>query len=312
MPNNRIFYAVQALNIGGTWMQGVQSVGITTNFNLEQVFEMGQLGIYENIQNIPEIEVTAEKVLDGHALLYHAAGAGNPGDIVSSTSGTADVVLAIYDDTKTAANGAASYAVQCTGMRVSAISYTFPVAANATESITLVGNHKTWTPVDGPADAEFPDITGSLETPEGTGHVFRRQDFSNTSVIPGDVGANNLQSITVSADIGRENLFKLGQFAPYAKYATFPVTTKCDIEVISIEGDQVEGDANNPVYSAAGDKEIVVVFCNTVRKITIDLGTKNRLTSVNYSGADTGGGNATSTYSYQGFNYFEVEHTTCT
>ena len=60
--NNRIFYAIQALGIEAaaddvgvegagaiTWMKGVQSVGITTNFNLEQVFELGQLAIFENI-----------------------------------------------------------------------------------------------------------------------------------------------------------------------------------------------------------------------------------------------------------------------
>jgi hypothetical protein len=38
----------------------------------------------------------------------------------------------------------------------------------------------------------------------------------------------------------------------------------------------------------------------------IDLGTKNKLTSVNYTGGDTGGGNATITYSYQTFNYLKV------
>jgi hypothetical protein len=74
MATNRIFYAVQALGIDPVdtgqhadikWLHGVQSVGITTNFNLEQAFELGQLAIYENIENVPEIEVTVERVLDG-------------------------------------------------------------------------------------------------------------------------------------------------------------------------------------------------------------------------------------------------------
>ena len=56
MPNNRVFYAVQAVGIapfGSTTyatVHGLQSVGITTTFNLEQVFELGQLAIYENIE----------------------------------------------------------------------------------------------------------------------------------------------------------------------------------------------------------------------------------------------------------------------
>jgi hypothetical protein len=303
---NRIFYAVQAIKIGTTWVHGVQSVGITTNFNLEQVFEMGQLGIYENIQNIPEIEVTAEKVLDGRTLLFEAAGGAQGKDIVAATSGTVPVRLAIYEDTNTSASGAtASYAVLCTGMRISAVSYTFPVAGNATESITLVGNSKTWDTTGG---ATFPPITGDLEA--AVGHVFRRQDFSRTSasIIPTDQVKGRIQSVTASADIGRENIFELGYFAPYTKYATFPVTTKCDIEVVSTEGDKIAGDPTTPIYKS-GDKRIVLRANNGSTSIEIDLGSGNRLTSVNYTGADTGGGNATSTYSYQGFNYFKVTAT---
>ena len=46
MANNRVFYACQAVVIGDTGslnsrtIHGVQSVGITTNFNLEQAFEL--------------------------------------------------------------------------------------------------------------------------------------------------------------------------------------------------------------------------------------------------------------------------------
>jgi hypothetical protein len=36
------------------------------------------------------------------------------------------------------------------------------------------------------------------------------------------------------------------------------------------------------------------------------LGKNNRLTSVNYSGGDTGGGNVTVTYSFTGYNTFYV------
>jgi len=309
MANNRIFYAVQALSIGGEYARGVQSVGITTNFNLEQVFEMGQLGIYENIQNIPEIEVTAEKVIDGAKLLYNLAGAAAGQDIVAATSGTVPIVLSIYNDTKTAANGTSAYNVTCTGMRVSAISYTFPVAGNATESITLVGNSKTWATSGGSAD--FPDITGTLQTPSGA--VFRRQHFSATlaSTLPAKLTGAKIQSVAASADIGRENIFELGYFAPYTKYATFPVTTKCDIEIVSTSGDQVTGNATTAVYAGDtdGDQQIVLRAHNGTKQLVIDLGTKNRLTSVNYAGADTGGGNATSTYSYQGFNFFTVSLT---
>ena len=38
----------------------------------------------------------------------------------------------------------------------------------------------------------------------------------------------------------------------------------------------------------------------------LDLGNKNKLTSVSYSGGDTGGGNATVTFSYSTFNDLTV------
>jgi hypothetical protein len=88
--NNRTYYATHAVALGKKdadptaaitnaasqantirAASGVQSVGVNTTFNLEQVFQLGQLEIYENIENIPDVEVTIEKALDGHALIQH-------------------------------------------------------------------------------------------------------------------------------------------------------------------------------------------------------------------------------------------------
>ena len=83
--NYRIFYAIQQIafaregavgNSSFKEAHGVQSVGITTTFNLEQAFELGQLAIYENIEGIPDIEVTIEKVLDGYPPIYCLATRG--------------------------------------------------------------------------------------------------------------------------------------------------------------------------------------------------------------------------------------------
>ena len=71
--NNRIFYACQQVGLkpdgdrtnAFAALHGVQSVGITTNFNLEQVFQLGQLAVYEDVEEVPDIEVSVERVLDG-------------------------------------------------------------------------------------------------------------------------------------------------------------------------------------------------------------------------------------------------------
>ena len=76
--NNRLFYGVTAVGVAATGgvfkaVSGVQSVGIDTTFNLEQVYQLGQLSIYQNVENIPNVEVTIERVMDGTALAQHLA-----------------------------------------------------------------------------------------------------------------------------------------------------------------------------------------------------------------------------------------------
>jgi len=83
MANNRIYYAIQQVELGHAGgkeaVHGLQSAGITTNFNLEQVFELGQLSIYQNVEGIPDIEVALNKVLDGYPLIYVLATEGGTG-----------------------------------------------------------------------------------------------------------------------------------------------------------------------------------------------------------------------------------------
>ncbi len=61
----------------------------------------------------------------------------------------------------------------------------------------------------------------------------------------------------------------------------------------------VSGNAPNLV-----DRSIIIKD-NAVT--VINLGSKNKLSSVSYSGGDTGGGNSTVTYSYSNFNDLTVQ-----
>ena len=180
LSNDRVFYATQAVSIAPTGQEvgdygprdiahGVQSIGITTNFNLEQVFELGQLEIYENVEGIPDVEVTMEKVLDGYPLLYHMAtkGAGTAADPSIDPEATGkflprskkrcDVRLAIYEEDQgnnaaaaapnsrqTASASGQATEVYLESMFINSISYSVPVDGPATESVTFVGNNKQW------------------------------------------------------------------------------------------------------------------------------------------------------------------------
>jgi hypothetical protein len=357
MSNNRIYYAIQQVELGTastkTAAHGVQTVGLTTNFNLEQVFELGQLAIYQNVEGIPEIEVTINKVLDGYPLVYVLAtekGSEIANDLVATgpdlpgrQNARVDMRLSIYPDTVVSANGnpVVGGVVKCKGMYVSSVTYTFPVDGNFTEDVTLVGNEKIW--ADTGTTGRF---TNNDDVPNAATGVNRRQHLDMSASrfpveIPGigSDGANgtagdgvgfdvHFQNITVSVDLGREAINELGSFAPYHRYVTFPVSVTSEFTVLATTGDGINA-SEEGYYTAANINNVSnatvatgnesactprfnlrdqKIFLQTCEGTKVYLGEKNKLTSVNYSGGDTGGGNVNVTYSYQTFNDFVVAH----
>ena len=345
MANNRVFYACQAVAIAPNLVaathtntqlaQGVQSVGITTNFNLEQAFELGQIQIYENIEGLPDVEVTMEKVLDGEPLLYHLATSdASVNSLVGRSARRCCVSLGIFDEGRDVISGAAPTEVYMSGMYVSNISYTLPTDGNATESITLVGNHKEWVLNDPSHNISSADIKllgkdivnqhpagpvnlgartiGSGVPPSG---IQRREDVDlSTSILPttinGTVGSaagngNNsnvhIQNFTCSTDFSREDILELGRKAPYFRATAFPIEVTCEFEVIAVSGDFISCEE-----SAEANTSEDQILMKLATGTSFDLGAKNRLSSVTYGGGDAGGGNATITYSYTNFNDLKI------
>ena len=344
MANNRIFYACQAVFIGktghtpaapasaGRFMQGVQSVGITSNFTLDQAFELGQIEIYENSEEVADIEVTIEKVLDGKPLLYgQACGNSIKTNMVAAGKNRSDVYLGVYADTVSSTDSESVGAVvQCSGMYISSVSYTYPTDGAATESITLVGNDKYWSdnlntgvinpdtsygasPATGLDGSDASDGASNGSATNGSGLVRRQKVDIANSTIPAEISAPmgttssdkskgfHISSISISADFGRESILELGSFGPYHRYAGYPIEVTAEFEVTAVSGDlvNVSGTAENLT-----DRTIII---KDDAGHIIDLGTKNKLSSVSYSGGDTGGGNATCTYSYSTFNDLKVD-----
>ena len=151
MSNRRIFYACQAVGIAPDYstdfqeVRGLQSVGINTTFNLQQVFEIGMISIYENIEGVADVEITLEKVLDGFPLLYHLGTQGaTSATLVGRSNQKAVLALSITDDTQEAASGVPSSTCVVSGCFVSQVSYKIGIDANVTESVTMVANNKVW------------------------------------------------------------------------------------------------------------------------------------------------------------------------
>lgn len=350
MPaNNRIYYASQAVLLqpqnadgtsvfgnGSSWYapQGLQSVGMTTNFSLQPVFQLGQLELYENLENVPEVEVTLNKVLDGTPTLFAMCMCGSTGIANASGKELVDLVnnrvnfrLGIWPDTVTATTGNATHYVDCSGMYLSRFSYTFPVDANATEEISLVGNNKVWGSGSPMTVNEFDPSNNKSPTAPGVVRRYSLDYTSTGSVLPtGTAGIPvpsgrtlnrpYVQSVTLSADLGREAINELGAMAPYFRYVNFPLEVRSEFQVTASDGDKV--DANDfsgntgcgQNYQNVQDKTVKIRVCagtgSQTGALTLDLGGKNKLTSVNYTGGDTGGGNATITYSFQTYNKFKM------
>lgn len=169
--NKRIIYATQGIALGdmgatgvvdswgasdgGTFvgsgkmivMHGVQSIGVNTNFSLDPVKEIGQLSIYENVEEIPDIEATIERVLDGYTLAYHAATVtSSDPTLTGRQNARADLRMVVGLDTDSAVSSGDNLAAElyCSGMYWSSYSLNMPTEGNFTESLTLVGNNKKW------------------------------------------------------------------------------------------------------------------------------------------------------------------------
>ena len=379
--NNRVFYATQAVAVGdigatavidsyvgdgsvidgeGNVMiaHGLQSIGVTTNFNLEQIFELGQLSLYENLEEVPDIEVTFEKLLDGYSLIYHlgTVDSTNP-TLTGRSNARADVRMVVgYDTEASVQTGGTNSGVAelyCSGMYVSSVAYNLSTDGTFTESTTFVGNDKQWltgedtggllTGTNGAIDAAFATTVFGNDAPVSDDNsVMRRQNVvigsagktlgntafrtvvpnfiegantvgtgvfgpggtglrSNASYISTDAGPY-LNSVSISVDLGREDIQQLGKKAPYYRFVSFPVDVTCDIEVTAIGGDNIDAaeEANN-----LSDHSIQFVLDDST---VLQLGNKNKLASVSYGGGDAGGGNATITYSMTNSNDLAVMH----
>tara|TARA_R100001377_G_scaffold85325_1_gene71620 strand:- start:1385 stop:2473 length:1089 start_codon:yes stop_codon:yes gene_type:complete len=344
MTNRRTYWAVEALSTGvhgasaglvenSDYLPGVQSVGLTTNFNLEQIFQLGQLEIYQDLEEVPDVEITVERAMDQFTCLYGRAmdpAAPNAVNISGDQNNQVDVFFSVGDDANENINDADLLAVAyCSGMFCSSASFNFGTDGFFTESISLVGNHKIWN--QAPAAANIPTGGPKLLNID-TGNVAKRQKFAFLSAgVPTpleDLSVDNnvsaltnthaVSSVSVSVDFGREEMNTLGSRQPYHRYVTFPVEVTCDIEAYVTDAANMIADAHPENNNTTENAIKFGVFADAVNNVedggagvrfhAWDLGAKNRLQSVTWNGLDTGGTNATITYSYRNFNKLDYTY----
>ena len=291
--SNRIFYASQAVSIAGTPVQGAQSVTIATTYKVDKYNQLGHTSVLNSVAMAPEVEVTITKNLDGSATMFGQYGSTLVG--LANTQHT--IKVGVGDDT--ALQVASGSAIQMTGMYLKSVKYAMQIEGAFTEECSFVGGDKT--------------LTGTVNAPGTSGaKVLTRRNFSG-STLPSEVTSSKIQSVSISADLGREALYELGNPVAFFRAPTFPAEITCEISVLAQDSAeevafaQASESGCSPVDLPV-EQSISIVLCDagSGSGYVFNLGSKCILQSVNYSGGDTGGGNVTITYSYTTSNSLTV------
>src|SRR6056300_183787 len=282
---DRVYFASHGLAIDGTVVQGAQSVGISMTFNNLQAFQLGNLSIYDNIVTDGECTISATKNLDGNALMF---GGGNVGDY-----GTTEykITVASQDDEE-GLDGSGATSTTITGAFLSSLGYNFPVDGWATEEISWVADNKSV------------ESSGLAAITTTTGTAAFRHHVTWSGVLSG----YNVTNISINTDFAREALFKLGQFNPYYRFASFPIEITVEFTYNNTSIDQTELDLTSEDCTTTnfGKEDISVFVCDAgggssdAKYSFVASGCV--LSSVNQEGGGTDGGNATTTVTYTTYN----------
>ena len=288
MSNNRVFYACHAVSIDGAFVRGAQSVGMNTTFDLEPIFQLGQLKKIDTVTLTPQVEITVSRVLENSTPVL----SGTFEEIFESAEH--EICVSIGDDTAPLLTSPSSN-IFCTGAGVTGVTYSFPVDGTFTEEITYLGDSKQ---VGGCAAT-------ATEIEDGNDQIVPTRQYYESGAPSLVTGAGNLTNVSISTSPGREFMYKLGNYKSFHSYVNTPAEVTVEFEVTATGTDNigwVEANAcAGPTGSAFNSEDISISICGTT--FTME---KCKLSNITYGGGDTGGGNATINFTYTTFNSITI------
>ena len=288
---------------------------------------------YESVEQVPQIDITVDKVLDGYPLIYHLATAGAATDSLSGRGNKqCALAISVFDDDQDSASGTPLFEFNSSGLYADSLRYELNSEGPSTESVTLKGDHALWkTSAFTFTGTLFDNTDEPLAATSGWGGVQFTEDIMFTpnhngdyTILPfgndgifgisnsgtndktGDVFGAHVKRISINTDLNREDIKELGRRKFYFRSITFPVDVTTEIEVTSTDGNQVDA---LPDGIASGNNlfnQRIVVALNDSTKF--DMGTKNKLVSVTWGGGGAGGGNDVDTYTYRNKNSLVISH----
>jgi len=339
MPdNNRIFYACQAVYVDGTYLQNVQAVGIDYSADATGISDTGRTQQQRSLYSKPEITISIQREVNTTAVPFYAPASvtsyenayilknGNLGASGWDSSSLLKeyAIEVAYGSDDLSGNIESTTLKHCL---LTEVSYEISVDGRMTENLSFVTRNLV--------------KTGSAAAPIATpltGTIFKRhhldvenEDFILPSEVKsvvdvenddGDGVARAVQSISINAafdygemsDVGKwrgSNQTSLPTEQNKWRYITTPIGITCEITAIvrkSIAQNILIKDTNFMGTFPTPDREIKIVMGPEASNpsaptwFVIDLGKKNYLTGISFSGGDTGGGNVEATFSYANTN----------
>jgi hypothetical protein len=326
---DRIFWATQGVLLNGSFLGGVQSVGVNSSHSASALFNNGSPTRRHIFYNRPSTEITIERLLTGA-----------PAEVDDGVAaGEHDIEIAYgSDENGNIGENSSLGGVQYKKCLISSISYSMSVD-RVTETVTYINR---WMEPGGASPSDFSGVGG------GGGETMKRQHIKpQSSTLPEevkklfDIGTElngidvlGLQSIDINVNIERTQLLDHGYWGgsdgDLSRINEFyipnlPISISCsfrgiirqpipwtgimknlDNAVRPVDNNFTQsygGPAANPFYEA--DRVIVINSEFSGSNSSWNLGAKNYLTSIETNGGDAGDdSNVEVTITYQNSNNF--------
>lgn len=199
MARNRIIYASQSVWVDGEVLYRVQSLGTTTSFTSEDIFELGHLDIIDVVDDVPAVTVTLNTNDFGDVKTFAKLAQVAPAKIAMDATATSVNANLVAGGTYLHGVALADFAVTCgnlTGVTlwapvqdecsigtlannidqtlfldevyINSLEYSYTTGANATENYGAETDNKMWLLNDGRFVNFESTISGSMTDTDGT------------------------------------------------------------------------------------------------------------------------------------------------
>jgi len=234
-----------------------QSATVTTRPNTQPVSAIG----YRGVAAISDLQGSVEVGLEGILVWATPSGAGGLEDSSDPGYRTANLGLTkkglldhdLYDyvsewgmivvETRGADSNDNGKRVCNYGMFLTSVSYTFAQNTSVTTSWNFVGYNAVWEDSDFSYD---PDAVQSNKLILGQGNNFvplTSKDIDLVALYPTISGTDTLgdvQSVTFNATINRDEVYRLGDVAPFDRPVRFPFEVSANVEVLADSSEFLE------------------------------------------------------------------------